>query len=144
MQNKHVDISEQTSQKIYVTTKSNLYYWTIRICFRTSLYETHRGRKDWFPSFLARDLAFWFLVCFGKICTPISLNRVIIIYSNSCFYRLCLWIWLFPSNTTVGFGYLMVMTVHILHVNLFANFGQYVLEYVCNILFTWKQLLSWV
>ena len=45
---------------------------------RTSLYVTHHAIKDWIPFFLAKDPEFWFLVSFGKICTPILLNGVLI------------------------------------------------------------------
>ena len=44
------------------------------MCIRTSLDATYHGSKDSLLLFLAEDLAFWFLVIFGKICTPILLN----------------------------------------------------------------------
>ena len=38
----------------------------------TSLDATHHGMKNEIPLFLAKDLAFLFLISFGKIFTPIS------------------------------------------------------------------------
>ena len=35
------------------------------------------GSKDQFPLFLAKDPAFWFLVNFGKICTPFLQSGVL-------------------------------------------------------------------
>ena len=44
---------------------------------RTSLDVTHHVSKDWLPFILAKDLAFLFLVHFGKNCTSFSLNGVL-------------------------------------------------------------------
>ena len=54
---------------------------------RTSLDVTHHGTLDYLPLFLTKDLLFLFLVFFGKICTPIFLN-VVLITIISIFYVL--------------------------------------------------------
>ena len=42
----------------------------------TSLDATHHDSKNWLTFFPEKGRAFWFLVSFGKICAPISLNGV--------------------------------------------------------------------
>ena len=54
---------------------------------RTSLDVTHHGSKDWFPLFPVKDLEFWFLVSFSKICIPVSLNGVLKIIITKFFLQ---------------------------------------------------------
>ena len=42
-----------------------------------SLDATQHVSKDELPLVIAKDLVFWFLVSFGKICSPIFLNSVL-------------------------------------------------------------------